>query len=162
MATKNAKVENVNKVIALNVCVNDLMSVATEAKNGKMYANIIVSNRSKADDYGNTLCAFADKSSSDEDTHFVGNGRIATKDTTARLEHIVRLNVNVTELDAVTEPAKNGKKYANIIGAHRKEADKYGNTLFAYISQTHEERNEKKDRHFVGNGNEIIREQANA
>jgi len=36
MATKNAKVENVNKVIALNVCVNDLMSVATEAKNGKM------------------------------------------------------------------------------------------------------------------------------
>lgn len=48
--------------------------------------------------------------------------------------------------------AANGKKYINIVVDTKREADKYGNTLNVYISQSKEEREAKENKVYVGNG----------
>lgn len=54
------------------------------------------------------------------------------------------------------ETSKNGKKYISLIIAPRKEADKYGNDLTVYINQTKEDRENKAEKVYVGNGKEMV------
>lgn len=48
--------------------------------------------------------------------------------------------------------AKNGKAYANIVVAERRETDQYGNTHTVYMNQTKEERQANMDRIYIGQG----------
>lgn len=52
------------------------------------------------------------------------------------------------------ESTTNGKKYINLVIDKRKEADKFGNTLTVYVSQSKEERERGDKRNYVGNGKE--------
>jgi hypothetical protein len=54
----------------------------------------------------------------------------------------------------ITE-SKNGKKYINIVVDERREPDQYGNTHTVYISQSKEEREQKQDKVYIGNGKEF-------
>lgn len=52
--------------------------------------------------------------------------------------------------------AENGKCHINIVVAERREVDKYGNTHTVYLSQSKEERAERKDRIYVGQGKAVV------
>lgn len=51
--------------------------------------------------------------------------------------------------------AENGKWYASITIADRKETDKYGNTHTVYMNKTKEQREANSDKHYVGNGKAV-------
>jgi hypothetical protein len=50
---------------------------------------------------------------------------------------------------------KNGKKYLNISIAGKKEKDQFGNDVYAFVSQTKEEREAKADKSYIGDGTYI-------
>ncbi len=50
--------------------------------------------------------------------------------------------------------AKNGKEYVNLVLDERREVGQYGDTHMLYMSQTKEQRENKENRTFVGNGKE--------
>lgn len=52
--------------------------------------------------------------------------------------------------------AKNGKIYANITIAMRKEADQWGRDLKVYMTPTQEDRNNKSSKVYVGGGKTFI------
>ena len=49
---------------------------------------------------------------------------------------------------------KNGKKYINLCIAARRQPDQYGNTHAIWVSQSKEERENKAEKVYVGNGKE--------
>lgn len=52
--------------------------------------------------------------------------------------------------------ANNGKSYINLVVETRRQADKYGNTLTVYVSQTKEERTRRENKTYVGSGKEYF------
>lgn len=65
------------------------------------------------------------------------------------------LSICLTDIpkDRIIKPS-NGKSYINIVVDTRREADKFGNTLSVYISQTKEEREQKVNKTYIGSGKE--------
>lgn len=65
---------------------------------------------------------------------------------------LIAISIDVTKLDK--ERFVKGKKgtYANITISVNDEEDNYGNHCSVWESQTKEEREEKSDRNFLGNG----------
>lgn len=74
------------------------------------------------------------------------------------MAELINISVCLSDIpkDRIKRADSNGKCYANICVAARREADKYGNTHTVYMQQTKEERNAKADRIFIGQGKEII------
>ncbi len=54
----------------------------------------------------------------------------------------------------------NGKWYAKICCADRREQDQYGNTHTLYMSQTAEQRNAQTPKHYVGSAKAVVTQQA--
>jgi hypothetical protein len=52
--------------------------------------------------------------------------------------------------------ANNGKVYAKFCIAERKEKDKYENTHTVYMNPTKEQREAKESKHYVGNGKQLV------
>ena len=52
--------------------------------------------------------------------------------------------------------ANNGKVYAKFCVAERKEKDKFDNTHTVYMNPTKEQREAKQDKSYVGNGKELV------
>ncbi len=69
---------------------------------------------------------------------------------------MINVSICLTDIpkDKITKSEKNGKQYLSIIVDERKEADTYGNTHTAYISQSKEEREQGVKRVYIGNGKE--------
>ena len=76
------------------------------------------------------------------------------------------INISLTlsdipkELIITGSEEKGSKKYLNVSIDKMKEADKFGNTHTAYISQTKEQREAKTPKVYIGKGKEFIFEQA--
>lgn len=75
------------------------------------------------------------------------------------------INISLTLSDIPKEciitgsSEKGSKKYLNVSIDKMKEADKFGNTHTAYISQTKEQREAKTPKVYIGKGKEFIFEQ---
>jgi hypothetical protein len=67
---------------------------------------------------------------------------------------IINLSLCLSDIpkEKLRKSEKNGKVYVNITVAPRKEEDKFGNNVYAIIQQTKEERADKKDKKYVGEG----------
>lgn len=69
---------------------------------------------------------------------------------------MISLNVCLTDIPKERmRKAKDGKFYADIIITGMKEADKYGNTMTAYMSQSKEERTAKQAKIYVGKAKQL-------
>ena len=69
---------------------------------------------------------------------------------------LIEISVCLSDIpENYRKKAENGKWYANLVVADRKEADKYGNTHTVYCRQSKEDREVDKPKHYVGNGKSI-------
>ncbi|MBQ4214970.1 MAG: hypothetical protein II663_01695 [Bacteroidales bacterium] len=63
------------------------------------------------------------------------------------------LNICLSDIDkSKIFTAKNGKKYLSVVVTERKEVDQYGNDLVVYVSQSKDERDNKAQKNYIGNG----------
>ena len=63
------------------------------------------------------------------------------------------LNICLSDIDKTKIfTAKNGKKYLSVVVTERKETDQYGNDLVVYVSQSKDERDNKAQKNYIGNG----------
>ena len=63
------------------------------------------------------------------------------------------LNICLSDIDkSKIFTAKNGKKYLSVVVTERKEVDQYGNDLVVYVSQSKDERDNKVQKNYIGNG----------
>ena len=63
------------------------------------------------------------------------------------------LNLCLSDIDkSKIFTAKNGKKYLSVVVTERKEVDQYGNDLVVYVSQSKDERDNKVQKNYIGNG----------
>lgn len=67
------------------------------------------------------------------------------------------INISICLSDLPKEKinkGKNGKKYINLCIATRRQPDQYGNTHAIWVGQSKEERENKAEKVYVGNGKE--------
>ena len=63
------------------------------------------------------------------------------------------INICLSDIDkSKIFTAKNGKKYLSVVVTERKEVDQYGNDLVVYVSQSKDERDNKAQKNYIGNG----------
>ena len=72
------------------------------------------------------------------------------------MSDLINVSICVSDIpkDRIKQ-AENGKKYMNITVAKRREPDQYGNTHTVFMSQTKEERENKDNRIYIGQGKGI-------
>ena len=63
------------------------------------------------------------------------------------------LNLCLSDIDkSKIFTAKNGKKYLSVVVTERKEVDQFGNDLVVYVSQSKDERDNRAQKNYIGNG----------
>ncbi len=72
-------------------------------------------------------------------------------------DQIMHASICVSDLNPEDlKQTSNGKKYLNITMSARKEVDQYGNNATVYLTQSKEERTEKKEKRYIGNAKHIL------
>jgi ribosomal protein L14 len=73
----------------------------------------------------------------------------------------VAVNICLTDVpkERLFKSDKTGKIYLNIVVADRKEKDRFDNTHTVFMQQTKEERDQRKEKIYVGDGKAIEYEQ---
>jgi len=70
---------------------------------------------------------------------------------------IINLSINLSKIDKSKIIEGKKGKYVNItVGGNREGEDQYGNTHYAFQSQSKEEREAKADKNYLGNGKEFV------
>ncbi len=70
---------------------------------------------------------------------------------------IINLSINLEKIDKTKIIEGKKGKYLNVTIARNKDGeDQYGNTHYAFISQTKEERTSGGDKTYLGNGKEFV------
>ena len=63
------------------------------------------------------------------------------------------LNICLSDIDkSKIFTAKNSKKYLSVVVTERKEVDQFGNDLVVYVSQSKDERDNRAQKNYIGNG----------
>ncbi len=70
---------------------------------------------------------------------------------------IINLSINLEKIDKSKIIEGKKGKYLNVTIARNKDGeDQYGNTHYAFISQSKEERTSGQDKTYLGNGKEFV------
>ena len=70
---------------------------------------------------------------------------------------IINMSINLNKIDKSKIIDGKKGKYLNLtIGANRDGEDQYGNTHYAFQSQSKEEREGKAEKNYLGNGKEFV------
>ena len=70
---------------------------------------------------------------------------------------IINMSINLSKIDKSKLIEGKKGKYLNItVGGNRDGEDQYGNTHYAFQSQSKEEREAKADKNYLGNGKEFV------
>lgn len=69
------------------------------------------------------------------------------------MSDLINVGICLSDIPQIAiKAANNGKKYLNICVAERRTPDNFGNTHSVYISQSKEEREQKLDKVYIGQG----------
>jgi len=79
------------------------------------------------------------------------------------MSSIINASINLSKIDKSKIVDGKKGKYLNItVGANRDGEDQYGNTHYVFQSQSKEERENKTDKNYLGNGKEFVFENDNS